>query len=134
MPNVRSMEGLAVGAAINELNPVSEWVCNEGPSLRRNGLINLHFDSSAFQLRKELLVAGKAQRGMGLPSWRERLFHSKMQLQRPTLKPHSAPRSQFHRFWNLSQAKQLAVERARRVLLAPGHGQLHMVEAKDLHE
>ena len=65
----------------------------------------------------------------GRPEFR---VHPEMQTQRPGAKPHAASRRKVRRLGLLNEAKHAGVELAGRGFHPYRHGELHVIEAKNL--
>jgi hypothetical protein len=124
----------ALLARLKELDPVAKRVGSESAIEVCNRLgIVLHFETAGSERLYDLPEIGDEKSGMRAFRGTEIRFDTEVQLQRATLEPRAAPRSEIRRFGDFRQAKDLAVKMAHQRFAAGGYRQLNVVDSVNGH-
>ncbi len=113
-----------------QFDAIAKWVRDKGSIEAFNRFrVVPYFKTGGRQRFDQARKIADEQSGMRLPGRTKIRFHTKMQLQRATLKPGTTSSSKIWRFGNLGQSKQLAVKPTCQCFSANRNGQLNMVDA-----
>src|ERR1041384_2468839 len=99
----------------------------------QRGLRRVSFVARPLDLFQQCLGAVHQKGGMSLAGRSEICFHAQMKLNLFGLKPCTAAFGELRWFWSLRKSEKVYIELARPGFFAGWHGELHMINGKNLH-
>src|SRR5665213_2954896 len=127
--NIPSSAGAWVSALLHELETIAERIIDEDALIACHGRVVDDVESLVAAARDDALQVGHKQTGMRLGGGVERLVDAKMDLHLIAFEPATAALRQRRRFGRFRQAQQLAIECARAIFAARGHGELDVIDS-----